>query len=35
LHYTPRFGDVLLNTAKVVFETHGFIEPLGIHEVPD
>ena len=22
LHKTPRFGDVLLNTAKVIFETH-------------
>jgi hypothetical protein len=35
LHYTPRFGDVLLNTAKVVFETHGFFERSATNEVPD
>jgi hypothetical protein len=27
LHHASRFGDVLLNTAEVVFETHRFFEP--------
>jgi len=25
LHYASRFGDVLINTAKVIFEAHGFL----------
>jgi hypothetical protein len=35
LHKTSRFGDVLINTAKVIFETHGLFCASGIHEVPD
>ncbi len=34
MHKTSRFGDVLLNTAKVVFETHGFIEPWASMRCP-
>ena len=35
MHKTSRFGDVLINTAKVIFETHGLFCASGIHEVPD
>jgi hypothetical protein len=35
LHKTSRFGDVLINTAKVIFETHSLFCASGIHEVPD
>jgi len=35
LHKTSRFGDVLINTAKVIFETHGLFCASGIPEVPD
>jgi hypothetical protein len=30
LHQTSRFGDVLLNTAKVIFQAHNRLrDPLG------
>jgi hypothetical protein len=30
LHKTLRFGDVLLNTAKVIFEAHSKLrDPIG------
>ena len=35
VHHASRVGDVLINTAKVIFETHGLFCASGIHEVPD
>jgi hypothetical protein len=32
VHHTSGFGDVFLNTAEVIFETHGF---LSLGQVPD
>ena len=29
MHYASRVGDVLINTAKVIFETHGLFLSLG------
>ena len=34
LHHAMCLSDVLINTAKIIFATHGFLT-LGIHEVPD
>jgi hypothetical protein len=34
VHHASRVGNVLINTAKVIFEAHGFYA-LGVDKVPD